>query len=89
MRHTHPVLRRGTFESLYAEDMVYVCRRQLDDVEALVVLNAGQEPSTFTLEGASKPTNADVWRDDSPVSVEREGLTLTVPPRDAAVLVGR
>ena len=67
LRHDHPALRRGRFQSLQAADGVYAFLRQLDDEALLVVLNAAAGPRVVQLRTAGHlPDGAvlqDVWGD--------------------------
>ncbi len=85
LRHAHPVLRRGTYETVLAEGDIIAYRRALDDVQALIVLNAGHEPAALTL-----PVGGlSVVRFGAPehLLLSKDTASLTVPARDGVVLM--
>ncbi len=51
LRHAHPVLRRGSYETVLAEEggEQFAYRRALDGAEALVAFNVGREAARVTL----------------------------------------
>jgi neopullulanase len=84
LRNKYPVLRIGSFETLYADGMVYVYRRKFDDQQAIVVFNAGDEPAEIEIpmsgEGWGKE-KGDNWR------IIDNMLVGTAPARDTLILV--
>jgi len=50
LRHQFPILRTGSFQSIFAEKMVYAFQRQLDSQIAVVIFNAGKEVAECQLQ---------------------------------------
>jgi neopullulanase len=91
LRQRYPVLRTGTFQTLYAEGQVYAFQRQLGPQQALVIFNAATEAETIILNlaGIEISTLIQVWPDSAQNhQVTDDQLTVTVPAREALVLVG-
>jgi neopullulanase len=91
LRQRYPVLRTGTFQTLYAEGQVYAFQRQLGPQQALVIFNAATEAETIILNlaGIEISTLIQVWPDSAQNhQVTDDQLTVTVPARKALVLVG-
>jgi neopullulanase len=57
LRRTHPALRRGTYNRLYAEEGVYVFARYYQDETVIIALNAGEtdEEIKFSTSAISLP----------------------------------
>jgi neopullulanase len=90
LRQRYPVLRTGTFQTLYAEGQVYAFRRQLGPQQALVIFNAATATETITLDlaGVEVSTLLQVWPDNPQTyQVTDDQLEVTLPPREAMVLV--
>ncbi len=96
LRHNLPVLRRGTFESLYAHDQVYAFHRVLAipdgsaPYEALVLVNAGSSATAvdLPLPPGSAATYIQAWpAEETTYHAEGQRLSLTLPPRAGLVLV--
>ncbi len=91
LRHRHPVLRTGAFERVYAAGKAYAFRRVADGRQAFVAFNAGTTTVELGTEvPAGSPATFEVaWPPDRPGRrAVRDGrLALTVPPREALVLV--
>lgn len=91
LRRTHPVLRVGSFEALYAKDQVYAFRRELEGGEAVVALNAAKEPLQVTLPVAKD--RCEEFRQVWPLEKHHErsttegGMLCQLPARDALVLM--
>jgi neopullulanase len=49
LRHTHPALRRGTFQRLYAKECVFAFIRHTNEETILVVINSGIETAVVDL----------------------------------------
>ncbi|MGO9111577.1 MAG: glycoside hydrolase family 13 protein [Thermoguttaceae bacterium] len=88
LRHAHPALRRGQFETLYSNDDVYAFARRLDDDRLAVIFNAGAEATEVTLDVYNLLLDGlltDVWG-GLPGRVSKGKLHgFVVPPRSAAV----
>jgi neopullulanase len=91
LRHRHPVLRTGSFQTLYAAGETYAFQRRLDQQEAIVIFNnaAASVNIKLALPKTTPPHFTSAWpEDDRQVyRVEAGQLTLTVPARSARVLV--
>jgi neopullulanase len=88
MRHTHPVLRHGSFAVLAAEGDAVVYGRWLQDVSAVVALNASDAPARLTFDWRSSISSVALPGWDAPAVEAADGrLTLTVAPRSGAVLL--
>ena len=92
LRHAHPALRRGQFETLYSNDDIYAFARRLDDDRLAVIFNAGAEATEVTLDVYSLLPDGiltDVWG-GLPGRVSEERLRgFVVAPRSAAVFIAR
>ena len=92
LRHAHPALRRGQFETLYSNDDIYAFARRLDDDRLAVIFNAGGEATEVTLDVCNLLPDGiltDVWG-GLPGRVSKEKLRgFVVPPRSAAVFSAR
>jgi neopullulanase len=93
MRHTYPVLRTGSFQTLCVTGGVYAFRRRLDRQEAIIIFNTATEPVSLTLAVPQVEVNRfeQVWPVGTDLIFEvREGqLEVEVPAREAAVLVSQ
>jgi neopullulanase len=93
MRHTYPVLRTGSFQTLCVTGGVYAFRRRLDRQEAIIIFNTATEPASLTLAVPQVEVNRfeQVWPVGTDLIFEvREGqLEVEVPAREAAVLVSQ
>ncbi len=85
LRNKYPVLRTGSFQTLYAKDMIYVHQRKLGAQEAVVAFNAGEGSSRIeiTLPGEGwEAESGQNWQ------IESGGRFLaTIPGRDTIVLI--
>ena len=96
LRHSLPVLRRGTFESLYAHGQVYAFRRVLAApevamrYEAIVLVNAGTAAASVDLPLPQDASAAYIqaWPEaNKTFTTSAQTLSLTLPPRAGLVLV--
>ncbi|MGQ9489999.1 MAG: glycoside hydrolase family 13 protein [Anaerolineae bacterium] len=90
LRHAHPALRRGSFETLYAHDDVVAFARLANQESAVVLFNAGRETRTVTLDVEDllpDATLTDVWGGLSGRVSRGKLRQCEVPPRSAAVFV--
>jgi neopullulanase len=90
LRHQRPVLRTGTFQSLYAKGQVYAFRRTLKGQEAVAVFNSGSgsASATIPLNGNSNDLQP-VWPhgQNRACSISNNQLEVTVPKQSAVVLI--
>ncbi len=93
LRHRYPVLRTGTFQSLYAVDSVYAFYRRLDQQEAVVIFNSGSNTTTEKIPASNVEANvlAQVWPGKAARSyqINQGRLELTLPAREAVVLMSK
>jgi neopullulanase len=91
LRHAHPVLRTGSFETLFAGGEVYAFRRQLDDAEAIVIFNRGDDAvqQQFHFTNVEDCRFRQAWPSSaaSTTNLVDGKLDTVVPPRDALVLI--
>ncbi len=82
-------LRRGAYETLHAEEQFLAYARRAGDDLAVVVLNTAATAQTRTIAiGASPASLTDALSaSPSPIPVTDNTLTLTLPPRSAAILL--
>ncbi|GAB4574528.1 MAG: glycoside hydrolase family 13 protein [Anaerolineae bacterium] len=85
LRKAHPVLRRGSYQTVLAEGDRLAYRRDLNGVSALVVFNTGQDPARYDLPFGSRFAVAF----GAPEAVQHDGeqVQLTLPARSGAVLI--
>lgn len=91
MRHRYPVLSMGDYETLYADHTIYAFRRTTADVSAIIIFNTGHHPVTLDL---PVPALQDVtcrydhvWQTGEQSMVQGKLSKVTVPSRDAVVLM--
>jgi len=91
LRKSHPVLRTGSFRTLFAEGEVYACCRELYERMAIVIYNSGTEPHTvsFPLPVPENTLFSQVWPADrnDPLSFAGGKLETTIPARDGLVWI--
>jgi glycosidase len=93
LRHAHPALRRGTYQSLQHEagSKMLAFLRRTDGDDVLVVINFGREPKsvTLTLPGDMKPPYREYFS-GTPIHPSSQQITLHLGPLDyRIVLSGR
>jgi len=93
LRHEHPVLRRGRYLRLHADEhRVYAFARQGEGETLAVVLNNGSASYNLDVPVQSLFANGAILRDlweGGQARVNAGRMTgLTLPPRSGAVLVG-
>lgn len=91
LRHAAPVLRRGSFTSLYGQDGVFVFQRTLGDNVALVGLNAGKESASVDITlppGTHLSEFQAVWAEEAPALSEGRLRAWRLAARSGDVLLG-
>ena len=92
LRHQYPALRTGDFIPLLAAADVYAFYRQIEGQAAVVAFNADtvSRRETLTLPPGAATRFRQVWPagSDSAVPAASSKLTLTLPARQAVILVG-
>ncbi len=86
LRKSHPSLRRGTFERLWATDGVYAFRRAHADESLVVAVNASESPQPVEVKGEAKREVKAAFGQASDVSVSEGRVKFVLPPRSGAVL---
>ncbi len=86
LRKAHPVLRRGTYQTVLAEDDRLVYKRVLGESSALVVFNAGLEPATYALPSEGKVFSV-AYGEPADLAQTDGQLQFTLPARGGAVLI--
>ena len=92
LRHSYPVLRRGSYRSLYAQGDLYIFARTLGHDIAIVALNAAWGPQTVSVEIPTAGSVADlrsVWDGPAPDLVDGMLQGWQLPSRSGSVLLGR
>lgn len=91
LRHRYPVLRTGTFQTVYASGDVYAFSRQLDQQEAVVIFNVASSAVTrkIKLPDIELDALSQVWPPEAEQTYQvRQGrLEITLSPREAVVLM--
>ncbi len=93
LRHQHPVLSLGDYETLLADHGIYAFRRTTADASALIIFNSDRQPVTVeltvnALQGVDRRYR-HVWPSSDGVVPMQGGKVsnIFVPARDAVVLV--
>jgi cyclomaltodextrinase / maltogenic alpha-amylase / neopullulanase len=91
LRHSHPALRRGNFQSLFSSDDTYVFGRKLGNEALVIILNSGEKQCNleFSVKNLdlSDGKMDTVWGNGA--AVIRNGMVtgLRVAPRSGVVLL--
>jgi hypothetical protein len=84
-------LRTGTFQTVYATGDVYAFSRRLDQQEAVVIFNVATSAITRKIKLPDIESDAltQVWSPEAQQTyqVRRGRLEITLPPREAVVLM--
>jgi glycosidase len=91
LRRAHPVLRRGSYATLRAENDVYIFARCLDEDVAVVALNTSTETRTVdvtTPTGMTFATLRSVFGAPAPNLTSGSLRFWKLPPRSGSVLIG-
>ena len=80
------MLRIGSIETLYAEGMVYAFHRKLDDQEAIVAFNAGDQPVEIEI---SMPGDGWGQEIDDSWRITDKMFRGTVYSRDTLILINQ
>ncbi|QDU91476.1 Neopullulanase [Pirellulimonas nuda] len=92
LRHAHPALRTGSFQTLHAEGDVYAFRRALGDDDLMVLFNTAFEPQELSIRvaGVADGEFRQVWPSGpSRNHAVRDGLWSPDVPARAGVVVVR
>lgn len=89
LRHKHPVLRRGSYQTVLAEGDKLAYRRALDGTAALVAFNTSQEAAAFTLPLAGALASGFTVAYGAPSNIgQNDGqISMMIPARSGIVLV--
>ncbi|MGQ4647020.1 alpha-amylase family glycosyl hydrolase [Lyngbya aestuarii] len=91
LRHAHPALRIGNYQVLFAEEMLYVFARQLEQEELIVAVNMGTKSVKARFEVSallSRPSQVLSGSGQATWSKAAESsyLALELPPRSGCIL---
>lgn len=90
LRHNHPALRHGAYNTLYAQGSLYAIARTLPDDRLVVIFNVGTEATGANIPtGGLLPDDAtliEAWTGER-YAVGTGEITLQVPARSALVLI--
>ncbi len=85
--HRHPALRRGVFESLFAEGKTVVLERRLENSHTVVIVNAGDSSLSLGVHITAKDGSYQDALSQQTFTVEQNRLVGEVPARSGALLV--
>ncbi len=93
IRHTHPALRTGTYQTIFAEDNLYVFARLLDAEVVIVAVNVGTKFAKVSFEPKienlhSRPNHVLYGSGEAGWSTETDQviLHLSLPPRSGLIV---
>jgi hypothetical protein len=93
LRHQHPVLSLGDYETLQADHGIYAFRRTTDNASALIIFNSSRQPvmvdlTVPALQGVDRRYH-HAWPSSAGVMQMQGGKVsnIVVPAREALVLV--
>jgi neopullulanase len=86
LRKSHPSLRRGTFERLWAADGVYAFRRAHEGESLVVAVNAGDEARRIEVRVEARKKPMAIFGQPSEIAREGDRLHFIVPARSGAVI---
>ncbi len=90
LRKERPILRRGSYQRLYAEERVFAFARKLEGDVFIIALNAGdtRKRVAFSIEalGTDNFTPASIFGPDAQPKVENDILHIEIPSRKGMVL---
>jgi beta-glucosidase len=93
LRHSHPVLRTGSYEPLHAQDGLFAFRRVLDEEEAVVLFNTTTAGTTISIElpASAAKSYKQIRPSDTmeALHVDQGTLTINLPKREAVVLISQ
>jgi neopullulanase len=91
LRHAHPVLRIGSFQTLFADGHIYAFQRRLAQQEAVVIFNTKRESlqPRLPLPGVGTGRFRQVWPPANAQTHQLNGawVEVTLPAREALVLL--
>jgi glycosidase len=87
LRASTEALRRGRMTDLYADDRVYAYSRTAKGVTGVIVLNNGSQPASveFAVPGIETATLKDALHEGGTAQVTAGRMTVSLPPRAAAI----
>jgi cyclomaltodextrinase / maltogenic alpha-amylase / neopullulanase len=90
MRHAHPALRLGKFETLYAEGDIYAFARTLENEQIVVIFNVAEECATVDLPlnrlTGMEGVYSAIWGQGSYIAKGGKLVDVSISARDAVVL---
>jgi neopullulanase len=89
LRHTHPALRTGSFEVLYAEGEVIAFKRHLNNETLIVIINAGRHSANLALNLAEPDGTVyrGVFGTTLTFTLTNQRLQKNIPARSGVVLL--
>ncbi|NEO25931.1 MAG: glycoside hydrolase family 13 protein [Kamptonema sp. SIO4C4] len=84
LRHQYPALRTGKYEILVAEGLLYGFKRVLEGSEVFVLVNAGMETATTSLEIGQSNLTAKFGQPQ--LQASDQTLQITIPARSGCIL---
>ncbi len=89
LRHQYPALALGAYQVMFADGLVYVFARCLDDDGMLIAVNAGEEPVTISIDAQTVPFTKQpdaVLYGAGAVSWGGDRLSLSLPQRSGLII---
>ena len=89
VRHSMPALRTGSFEPIYAQDLLFAYLRREDGESVLIVMNADEKAQTLTIALNNAFEEQSELQDqigNANYRVENNQLSLTIPALSAMIL---
>lgn len=87
LRHRFAALRRGEYQQVFAQGLVFAFRRDLpDELPLLVVMNVDQEETEITLDLDEPAAGSEVIFGEAQAELNQEGLTIKISARCGCVV---
>lgn len=87
IRHNYPALQTGSYQVLWAEGLVYILARILENEEVIIALNSGMEGAKVKFKPESLQSQPDqMLYGKSSAAWLGEDLELSLPPRSGCIL---
>ncbi|MGB0389254.1 MAG: glycoside hydrolase family 13 protein, partial [Ardenticatenaceae bacterium] len=84
LRHNQPALRRGSYDTLYAQNMVYCFERRYQNEQLVVAFNAAQQTARFDLPLPGSHLTP-LFGDVPLISIQNGHADIKLAPRSGAV----
>ncbi|WP_017651467.1 glycoside hydrolase family 13 protein [Fortiea contorta] len=89
LRQTHPALRVGDYQVLFAQGALYIFARTLATEELIIAVNVGTAPAKANVDLANlrtQPQQLLYGNAELELEADTKQLTLTLPPRTGCIL---